>query len=147
MANIIWADAAVIRKSGSQSTLHKRAKAGWAYVVMDNDIILDYKLGRLTNNVDSIKAELYAVVEALSSKYAENTVINTDCQHVMKLFQGFDIKYAKEALVIKARNKALVLNTKIIWVESHRGDIGAIHADTFARQAIGLSSASSWGHI
>ena len=147
MANIIWTDAAVIRKGGHQSTLHRRPKAGWAYVVMNDNNILEYKLGKLDNNIDSVKAELHAVIEALSSEYARNIDINTDCQHVVKLFQGFDIKYARKASVIKACNKALKLNVKIVWIESHVGDIGAVHADTFARQAIGLSPASFWGHI
>ena len=147
MANVIWADAAVVRKGGHQSALHKRPKTGWAYVVMDNSNILEYRLGRLDNTADSVKVELHAVIEALSSEYARNIDINTDCQHVAKLFQGFDIKYAEKASVIKARNKALELNVKIVWIESHKGDIGAIHADTFARQAIGLSPASFWGHI
>lgn len=141
----IYTDAACIRKGGHQSSLHKKAKTGWAYVVIINGVIKEEKNGKFEPHADTILVELHAIIEAMNSGYAENATIHTDCQHVAKLFTGYTIKYHDSKVVKKAIEKAKELRARVFWDYGHEGTIGSTRADTLAREAIGLSSSSAWG--
>lgn len=143
----IWTDAATIRSGGAQNTLHKKRRTGWAYVVMQEDKVVYQESGRLNSCTSTLLAELHAVVQALNSFYAPGSTINTDCQHVARLFAGENIKLYDKKSLIKARTKAKELDVKIQWVRSHGGDKGAKLADDLAREVIGLPSSDAWGKL
>ena len=142
---IVWTDAAVVG-SGSQSTLHKQKRVGWAWVAVNVDgVVIAEDSGRLDRKTHSVMAELHAVIQALSSIYSHNAYIHTDCQHVARLFAGEHLRYSTKKSLAKARIKAQQVNAKIKWVRSHGGDLGATRADTLARDAIGLPPSNAWG--
>ena len=143
----IYTDAACIRKGGHQHSLHKKPKTGWAYVVIENDKIIEEKSGRFEPNAPTILVELQAIKEALNSQRAKNCIIHTDCQHVAKLFAGYKIKFADKPSVLKAMEKAKELGVRVFWDYGHEGVAGSTRADTLAREAIGLPSSDTWGMI
>lgn len=141
----IYTDASFIRPGGHQNTLHKKSKFGWAFVVVYNDKEIYNSYGRLRKTTDSILVELRAVIEALNSAHSVNSIIWTDCQHVVRLFQGEKIKHFNKPCVIKAKERVKNINTRVQWLESHTGNKWSTRADTLARNAIGLSSSDAWG--
>ena len=143
----IFTDAACTRKGGHQASLHKKAKTGWAYVVIQDDEIIEEKNGRFEPHAPTILVELHAIREAMNSQYAKNSVINTDCEHVAKLFAGYKIAFADKPSTIKAVEKAKELGIRVFWNYGHDGSKGFTRADTLARDAIGLPSANAWGHL
>ena len=141
----IYTDAACIRKAGHQHTLHKKAKTGWAYVVLQNGKIIEEKNGRFEPHAPTILVELQAIREAMNSGYAQDCTIHTDCEHVAKLFSGYKIKFYDKKSVIKAIEKAKELGVRVFWDYGHDGVKGSTRADTLAREAIGLPASDTWG--
>ena len=141
----LYTDAACIRSSGFQSSLHGKPKTGWAYVVVKDDEIIEEKSGKFEPNALSILVELHAVREAMNSEYAPGNTIYTDCQHVAKLFAGYRIRFADKPSVVKAIKKAKELDIRVFWEYGHEGVKWQTRADTLAREAIGLAATSEWG--